>query len=361
MGRIPNCCRWIVSLAGFACMCALVIHLVSANAAAQMNAGTILGAVTDPTGAAIADAQVTVTNVGTTISKKTTTDATGNYVVPYLIPGIYEVSAEKEGFKKITRSGITIQVDQKARVDLGLQLGAVTDRIEVTGEATLVKAESSEQAQVVNSQQMVGLPLNVRNFAQFVSLNTGSVPNPGSLGGNINPDNPQGISDTNVNGVQADANNWQIDGVTDNEAFFSILSVNPSVDAIQEFKVSNDTYSAEFSPAGGANVQIQTKSGTNQFHGVGYEFLRNSALDANDFFSNSSSVRIPPFRQNQFGGTFGGPIKKDRTFFFADYEGYRSRIGQTDLQTAPTALQGQGVLTETGNPTIYNPCDIDPA
>ena len=361
MGKTRSYCRRVVLLAGLSCLCALLLHFVSPNAAAQMNAGTILGTVTDPTGAAIADAQVTVTNAGTSISQRTTTDSTGNYVVPYLIPGIYEVTAEKEGFKKITRAGITIQVDQKARVDLGLQLGSVTDRIEVTGEATLVKAESSEQAQVVNSQQMVGLPLNVRNFAQFVSLNTGSVPNPGSLGGNVNPDNPQGISDTNVNGIQADGNNWQIDGVTDNEAFFSILTVNPSVDAIQEFKVSNDNYSAEFGRAGGANVQIQTKSGTNQFHGVGYEFLRNSALDANDFFSNSSGVGLPPFRQNQFGGTLGGPIRKDRTFFFGDYEGYRSRLGQTELQTVPTALQRQGIFTEPGNPTIYNPFDIDPA
>jgi len=222
-----GCSQRIVLPAGLVCVCGFLLHLISPNAAAQMNAGTILGTITDPTGAAIADAQVTVTNVGTSISQKTTTDATGNYVVPYLIPGVYEVTGEKEGFQNINLSSITIQVDQKAGVDLGLQLGAVTDRIEVTGEATLVKAESSEQAQVVNSQQMVGLPLNVRNFAQFVSLNTGSVPNPGSLGGNINPDNPQGISDTNVNGVQADANNWQIDGVTETEPFFTVLSVNP--------------------------------------------------------------------------------------------------------------------------------------
>src|SRR6476660_2768294 len=139
MGKTLSCCRRIVPLAGLACLCGLLLHFVSSNAAAQMNAGTILGTVTDPTGAAIADAQVTVTNAGTSISQRTTTDSTGNYLVPYLIPGIYEVTAEKEGFKKITRAGITIQVDQKARVDLGLQLGSVTDRIEVTGEATLVK------------------------------------------------------------------------------------------------------------------------------------------------------------------------------------------------------------------------------
>src|SRR5438093_10214505 len=205
------------------------------------------------------------------------------------------------------------------------------------------------------------MPLNVRNFAQLVSLNTGSVPNPGSLGGNINPDNPQGISDTNVNGIQADGNNWQIDGITNNEAFFSILSVNPSIDAIQEFKVSNNDYAAEFGRAGGANVQIAIKSGTNSIHGVGFEFLRNSTLDASDFFTNKAGGKIPPFKQNQFGGNLGGPIKKDRTFFFGDYEGYRSRLGETALLTIPSMLQRQGIFTEPGNPVIYNPFDIDPA
>jgi hypothetical protein len=185
------------------------------------------------------------------------------------------------------------------------------------------------------------------------------VPYPGGLGGNINPDNPQGISDTTVNGIQADGNNWQIDGITNNEAFFSILSVNPSIDAIQEFKVANNNYSAEFGRAGGANVQIAIKSGTNQLHGGAFEFLRNSSLDANDFFSNRAGTPIPPFRQNQFGGNIGGPIIKDRTFFFGDYEGFRSRLGETSNLTIPTLLQRQGDFSEPGNAVIYNPFDID--
>lgn len=345
----------IAKLAALACMGILMLASVPAPVVAQMNTGVILGAVTDPSGAAIPGAAVTITNEGTQISQGAVTDSTGNYVVPYLIPGMYKVTAEKEGFKTITRTGITLEVDQKARVDLAMQVGAVTQSVEVTGGAPLVKTESAEQGQVINSRQMVSLPLDVRNFAQFVALNTGSVPCPSCLGGYISGDNPQGISDTNINGIQADGNNWQIDGITDNEAFFSILSVNPSVDAIQEFKVSTNNYSAEFGRAGGGNVQISIKSGTNQFHGVAFEFLRNSALDSNDFFSNRSGTPIPPFRQNQFGANLGGPIKKDRAFFFADYEGYRSRMGQTELQTVPDALQKQGIFTEAGNPTIYNP------
>jgi len=344
-----------------ACLAVFVMATAPRPISAQMTTGTILGTVSDPSGAAMPGTRVTITNLGTKISQTVQTDTGGSYVVPTLIPGTYEVTAEKEGFKRTTQTGITLQVDQKARVDLTLQLGAVTQSIEVSAEAPLVKTESSEQSQVITSQQIVGLPLNVRNFAQLVSLNTGAVPNPGGLGGYISGDNPQGISDTNVNGIQADANNWQIDGITDNEAFFSILSVNPSIDAIQEFKVSTSDYAAEFGRAGGANVQIAIKSGTNSFHGVAFEFLRNSKLDASDFFTNKAGGKIPPFKQNQFGANLGGPIKKDRTFFFGDYEGYRSRLGETALLTIPSMLQRQGIFTESGNPVIYNPFDIDPA
>ena len=335
--------------------------LLSTPSFAQMTTGTILGKVIDPSGAAVPSAQVTITNLGTKTAKTFETDENGNYIVSYLLPGSYEVTAEKVGFKKSTQTGITLQVDQKARVDLALQLGEVSESVSVMAEAPLVKTESSESAQVINSKQIVDMPLNVRNFAQLVSLNTGSVPNPAGLGGNINPDNPQGISDTNVNGIQSDGNNWQIDGITNNEAFFSILSVNPSIDAIQEFKVANNNYSAEFGRAGGANVQIAIKSGTNQLHGGAFEFLRNSSLDANDFFSNRAGTPIPPFRQNQFGGNIGGPVVKDRTFFFGDYEGFRSRLGETSNLTIPTLLPRQGDFSEPGNPVIYNPFDIDPA
>jgi hypothetical protein len=337
------------------CTVILALGIAPLRVFAQMNTGTILGVISDPTGAAIPGASVTITNEGTQIAQKTVTDTSGNYTVPDLIPGVYSVTAEKEGFNRLTRSGITLEVDQKARVDVALQIGSVTQSVEVTGEAPLVQTESATQGQVVNSNQIVGLPLNVRNFAQLVAINVGSVPCPSCLGGYVSGDNPQGISDTNINGIEADGNNWQIDGITDNEAFFSILSVNPSVDAIQEFKVSTNNYSAEFGRAGGGNVQIQIKSGTNQFHGVAFEFLRNSALDASDFFTNLSGGKIPPFRQNQFGANLGGPIIKDRTFFFGDYEGYRSRVGQTELQTIPDESQRVGDFSEAGTPTIYNP------
>src|SRR5581483_1656261 len=211
------------------------------------------------------------------------------------------------------------------------------------------------------SKKMVELPMNGRDFAQLVSLNTGAVPGKGGLGAAVTPNNLLGVSDNNVNGLPVYANNFQVDGVSANNDFFGTLAVNPSLDAIQEFKVTNNNYAAEYGRAGAANVLIAIKSGTNQFHGVAFEFLRNSAMDANDFFSNRVGRAIPPFRQNQFGANLGGPIRKDKTFFFVDYEGLRNRLGQVGVLTVPTALQRAGnfsevnPLTGKAQPQIYDP------
>lgn len=332
---------------------------------AQATAGTILGTIQDVSGAVVPEAIVTVTNMDTSISKVAQSDANGNYEAPYLIPGRYAVEVEKRGFKKASQTGISLEIDQKARVDLTLEPGNVSQTVSVSSEATLVKTETAEQAQVITSKQVVDLPLNIRNFAQLVNLNTGSTPG-GGQGASIGVDNPQGLASSSVNGLPSDGNNWQIDGISDNEAFFNILTVNPSVDAIQEFKTSTSNYSAEFGQAGGANVQISIKSGTNQFHGVAFEFLRNNDLDANGFFDNLSGAKIPAFRQNQFGANLGGPIIKDRTFFFMDYEGYRSAQGESEIMTIPTLLQRQGIFTEVnpinGAPQnlIYNPTTHQP-
>ena len=339
----------------FLCTVILVLGIAPSRVFAQMNTGTILGTVVDPSGAAVPGAKITITNTGTQITQTLVTDNSGSFYVPTLIPGDYDVTAEKEGFQKVIRSGITLQIDQKARVDMTLQVGAVTQTVEVNAQAPLVQTASSEHSEVITSDQIVSLPMNDRNFSQLVALNTGAVPDPGDA---VGPDNPQGMSYMHVNGTDSGANNWIIDGISDNESFFSIITVNPSLDAIQEFKVSTSDYAAEFGRAGGANVQISIKSGANAFHGDAFEFVRNSDLDASDFFTNLAGGKIPPFKQNQFGANLGGPIKKDRTFFFMDYEGYRSREGQSELEVLPTLLQRQGIFTEPGNPTIYNPYDV---
>jgi hypothetical protein len=187
-------------------------------------------------------------------------------------------------------------------------------------------------------------------------LQAGTVIGTGGLGNSYGGDNPQATGGAiNVNGMGQDANNWQLDGISNNESFFSIISVSPSLDAIQEFKVSTNDYSAEFGRAGGANVQAQIKSGTNGFHGGAFEFLRNDKLDANNFFNNLSGTPRTPYKQNQFGAFLGGPIIKNKTFFFVDTELLRTREDDTGIITIPTPLQRQGIFTESGQPTIYNP------
>ena len=335
-------------------------YLVPA-AFSQANTGTIVGTVTDSSGSAIPGCTLTVKNTATEVVKETKSDASGDYRVSYLLPGTYEVSAEAPNFRVGVRTGLTLDVDQRALVNFTLQIGAVTEKVEVTATAPLLQTQSAEQSEVITEKQMKELPINVRDFAQFASLQAGTVIGTGGLGNSFGGDNPQATGGAiNVNGLGQDANNWQLDGVSNNEAFFSIISVSPSLDALQEVKVTTNNYSAEFGRAGGANVQAQIKSGTNAFHGGAFEFLRNDKLDANSFFNNASGAGKNPFRQNQFGGFLGGPIKHDKTFFFVDTELLRNRQASSGIITIPTPLQRQGIFTEPGQPTIYNPLTHQP-
>jgi hypothetical protein len=355
---------WCGSNLLHATLVGLVMWCAIGSALGQMTTGTILGSVTDPSGASIPRARVTVTNTGTGISRSFVTRADGRYVIPYLIPGAYSVSAEKQGFKTITQTGITLQVDQTARIDLTLQVGAVTQRVAVSTQAPVLQTQTSGEGTVITGSKMVSMPLNLREFADLVNLTPGTTVNsvgPGDLASSFSGDNPQAIDSSSANGIESDANNWTIDGISDNEQQFSILSVSPSLDAIQEFNVGNNNYSAEFGLAGGAEVQIVIKSGTNQFHGDAFEFFRSSGLEANNFFSNASGLAIAPYHQNQFGANIGGPIKKDRTFFFVDYEGLRTIQGQTGLSTIPTTAQRNGDFSEAGNPVIYDPFSLNSA
>lgn len=362
---IQTSSAWRIGIRSSKALCLLAVLLsglvLGLHLHAQATSGTILGWVLDSSGAAIPGADVTITNVGTSEVKTIQTDGTGNYQVLYLIPGKYQVEIKKDGFDQFRHSVFALQVDQKARVDATLKVGSTTQTVEVTSEVPLLKTASSETGEVIETQQITTLPLNTRNFSQLLDLSTGTSPNKGGQGSSVSADHPEGVSATNVNGLPSDGNNWQLDGVSNNEAFFSVLTVNPSIDAIQEFKSTTSNYSAEFGRAGGANVQISIKSGANQFHGVAFEFLRNSALDANDYFSKQSGSAIPAFKQNQFGGNVGGPIRRDKTFFFVDYEGFRNSLEETEIMSVPTLLQRQGKFTETdpltgaAQPTIYNP------
>jgi carboxypeptidase family protein len=223
-------------------------------ARAQETFGTILGTVTDPSGATVADVKIRITNTGTGIAKSFETDATGNYAVSFLIPGTYAVTGTKEGFRTVTQTGITLVVDQKARVDLKLQVGAVNETLTVTATAPQVETDSSEIGTVITSNQIVETPLQRREFAQLLSLapgvlqaNAGSGGVGGFTGAQFtNPDNQMGLSGNYVNGFFGDANNFQIDGVSNNEFTLGLIAVNPSIDGIAEFKVQTNTMSAEY-------------------------------------------------------------------------------------------------------------------
>ena len=313
---------------------------------AQTTEGSILGTITDPSGAVIAGAVVTVTNVDTTISEKAVTDATGAYVLTNLHIGRYSVTVEATGFKRSVRSDIVVNVQDRIRVDVALEVGSVSDTVEVAAAAPMLETDTSYLGQVVEGQRIVDLPLNGRFFTRLAVLTAGTAPT-------VHGARDENTGGFTVNGVRPYQNNFLLDGVDNNSFSEDLVSqqsfvIGPPPDAIAEFKVQTNSMSAEFGRSGGAVLNVTIKSGTNQFHGTAYEFLRNSALDAKNFFDDPNSP-IPPFKMNQFGFSFGGPVwlpkiynGRNRTFFFMDYQGTRIRTGQTFLATVPPDAWRQG-------------------
>jgi hypothetical protein len=346
-------------------LCAFVFVFVAAQfpAAAQTVTGTILGSVLDATGAVIPAAKVTVTSAGTGFTRTVEADEVGNYLVTFLPLGSYEVVALAPGFKQTRRPGITVAADERVRVDLTLQVGDATQTVEVTAGAPLVQTSDATVGEVVNSQQITDFPLNKRNFADLVQLTSGVSPGrAGEFGGETTIDNFRGRFTFNASGQRSTTNNFILDGVDNNANLFNAggVVIAPVVDAIQEFKVSTANFSPEFGRAVGGVVSVQTKAGTNALHGTVFEFLRNSALDANTFFNNRAGVEKPPFRQNQFGFTVGGPIRRDKTFFFGDYQGFRVRDTRSFLASVPTAAAKQGDFSGPLYQRIYDPSTARP-
>ncbi len=332
----------------------LVAFAGAVAAIGQVTTGTILGTVSDSSGAAIAGAQITITDISKGTTQQLTSDESGGYAAPYLIPGTYRVSVEKAGFKRETSAPTLLEVDQKARVDFTLQIGQLSETVEVQAGAPLVRSETAELGEVINQRSVEELPLNGRNFAQLVYLVPGVTSGqPGENLSGASTFNPRAASDFNALGSQANANAWLVDGIVDNEYTFNTVMVQPSVESVQEFKVLTGTYSAEFGRGAGV-VTTQTRSGSNQFHGSLFEFLRNSYLDARNYFNTANVQKQPPYRRNQFGGSLGGPIWKNKTFFFADYYGWREVKGQTFINSVPTAQEHGGDFSDLPT-TIYNP------
>ncbi len=347
-------------LCQIACLLTLLAVFTTADLCAQVETGKIVGSVKDPAGAVVANASVTVTEVQTNVEKKTTTNSNGEYVVTELKSGNYVVSVEHPGFKKAKQTEFKLDVNQVVRVDFTLALGAVNEEIVVTSAEPLVESETSSIGQVIEQARVNDLPLDGRDFVQLAYLSPGVNQGP-TAGYTVQqggiPEDQRGNAAIQVNGLTATNNNFLLNGFDNNEQQIGIEVIQPSIDAIQEFKVQTNNFGADIG-RGGAVVNVVLKSGGNQFHGSVFEFLRNSAFDAKNYF-DSPNQPIAPFKQNQFGGTLGGPIRKDKTFFFVDYQGTRIRQAQTFISIVPSPSEVGGNFSDllTGDPaTYFHPC-----
>ena len=324
-----------------------VLLWLSATAYAQVDTATITGNVTDPTGASVVGARIRAINQANGLDYRAVAGDSGVYVLTALPIGVYDLEVSSDGFQTIRRRGITLSAGTRAKVDVQLALGQVSEVVEVSGQIPLLESETSNLGQVIENRTITQMPLNGRNYQDLAVLSVGVLP---SRAQNF-------VEDAfSANGASHDQNVFTLDGADNNNYFSGIVvasnqSVKPSIDAIQEFRLETHNYGAEFGRGGGAVVQVTTKSGTNQFHGSLFEFLRNDKLDANNFF-NSGRPK-PPYRQNQYGGTAGGPIKRDRLFFFGSFEGTNIREKLTRLSTVPTPAQVAGNFTGVAN--IFDP------
>src|SRR5581483_5628447 len=329
---------------------ALLLLYPAMHVLGQVNAtGTFSGQVLDPSGAPVSNAEVKVTQqeTGVSVSKQTASD--GNYTVPLLKPGTYTIAVTAPGFKSEIRKDIVLQVQQVAQQDFSLQIGDVQQQVTVEGAPPLLNTESTEIGNVLSQQSTQQLPLNGRNFSQLGLLVPGT--NPGPVGGirtqgNGNETQRAG-AEIVADGSRGSFNTFMIDGLDDEDQSVGTLKVFPNLESIEEFKVQVGNYDAQF-VSGGAVVNVITRSGGNQIHGSAFEFLRNFDLDSRQFFD----AQKPPFQQNQFGAAIGGPIRRNKTFFFGDYQGLRVHESSTSIVTEPTTAMRSGNFN--GVATIYN-------
>ena len=324
----------------------------------QSGVGTILGTVTDATGGVIADAPVEVTNTGTNVTQKTQTTSAGTYNVPYLRPGTYRVTVTMTGFQKSVVEGVTLTGDQENRVDLTLKTGAVVDTVTVEAQGVALETDNAAISQLVSEKQVTDLPLNGRNFQQLLFIGAGAVQTGGEQG-TMRAGQGAAIS---INGSRPESNTYLIDGMLNTDQALNTPATALSIDAIQEFKVLSETYSAQYGFSAN-QISIVTKGGTNDLHGALFEFLRNDAFDAKSFFADPNAAN-PELRQNQFGFVAGGPVYipklydgRNKTFWLANYEGWRVRQGVQQFANVPpdpAVLQGF-FTTSVTNPTTGLP------
>src|ERR1035437_10119256 len=335
------------------CLLALILLSVAISVSAQVSTGIILGVAKDTSGASVPGATITITNVDTNATRTIVTGDDGAYRVPALLVGHYQVKAEHAGFKTETRSGIILEVAQEAVVNVDFQVGTAEQQVLVTGEAPVVNTSNATLGGIVNEQKMQDLPLNGRNYVDLSLLQPGVTPdrNHGTTGGAVG-------TSFSANGAPVRSNNFTLDGAilqTQNGRNpTSLAGTTLGVDGVKEYKVITSNFPAEYGLTMGSQMVIVSKGGTYQFHGDAFEYLRNAALDARNFYDygyqQPGGRRLPEFQRNNFGGSFGGPIRKDKTFFYGVYEELKQNLGVTDTTTVPNANchatpQNLGVLT----------------
>jgi hypothetical protein len=338
----------------------LVLLALPAFVAAQSGFGDISGAVSDPSGSVVPGVTITLTNRATNAVRTALTNDVGLYSLPALPPGIYDLKAELPGFRMIERKDIQVQVGVSSRIDLILQIGEVTNVLEVSGGAPVLQTETTSVGTVIENRRIVELPLNGRNYLQLASLIPGATTNgPSSSQGKQRMGGQRNSFALNVSGQRIHYNHYSLDGIENTDLNFNSYMLLPSIDALQEFKVESGLFDAEYGRAI-AQINVSTKSGTNDLHGTAFEFLRNSALDAKNYFDRKDRA-IPPFKRNQYGITVGGPIViprlvngKDKLFFLANWEGLRERKALTSTITVPLAAERSGNFSANPN-IIYDP------
>lgn len=324
--------------------------IFTAMCAYAQTTASFRGAVTDSTGATVPNAKILVTNEATGQKREAASNESGFYTVPALPVGRYSITAEAQGFKKKTVTGLVLEVNQEARMDLALEVGQVSESVTVAGAQATLQTENASVGQVIDNTYNTNIPLNGRDFSQLVLLTPGAVTRPGASA------NAQGAATGSLGsgvsiGGRDNQNNFMMDGANNNARQFGNIAIKPSIDAIQEFKVQSNSYSAEFGQAAFGQINLITKSGTNEFHGVLFHFLRNNAFDARNFFLTRKSK----LTRNDYGGTLGGPVWRNRSFFFVNYERVIERRGVETFRSVPVAPWRQGDFSGVAGLTLRDP------
>ena len=341
-------------IAALACLAA-----APRGAVAQTFYGNVVGSVQDSTGAVIPGASVTLTNLATGEQRAQETEASGLYRFVNLVPGQYRLEARSEGFKQFAQEPIVVEVEASIRIDPLLEIGEVTEVVEVVSSTPLLQSQTSSLGQVVESRKVTETPLNGRNVLNLVALAPGVVPQGQSM------QSPTGVNifawgNYQIGGGQSNQSATTLDGAPVNIGYANLTALVPTQDAVQEFKIQTNNLGAEFGRFAGGVINMATKSGSNEIHGSAYEFLRNKVLNSNTFFNNASGIGTPPFVQNQWGGNVGGPIVRDKVFFFSSYESYSQRQGRSLLLDSPTVAMQRGDFSELDQ-AIHDPFSITSA